>query len=95
MEISSFFIAKEFVTFKVEYFCFGEHVPVGLALLAVNLPYLDSKEKELHDSLLSFLKFNWKTYVILTSYTVNKVSDFPVHSRDVTNQILPGRELFN
>jgi hypothetical protein len=26
-----------------------------------------------------------------SSYTVKKVSDFPVHSRDVTNQTLPGR----
>jgi hypothetical protein len=25
-------------------------------------------------------------------YTVKKVSDFPVHSRDVTNQNLPGGE---
>ena len=27
--------------------------------------------------------------------TVKKVSDFPVPSRDVTNQTLPGRELLN
>jgi hypothetical protein len=38
-------VAEEIVTFKVEYFCFGEHVSVGLALLAVNLPYLHSKNK--------------------------------------------------
>jgi hypothetical protein len=28
-------------------------------------------------------------------YTVKKVSGFPVPSRDVTNQTLPGRELLN
>jgi hypothetical protein len=28
----------------------------------------------------------------LRTYTVKKVSDFPVPSRDVTNQTLPGRE---
>ena len=28
-------------------------------------------------------------------YTVKKVIDFPVPSREVTNQTLPGRELFN
>jgi hypothetical protein len=29
------------------------------------------------------------------NYTVKKVSDFPVPIRDVTNQTLPGQELFN
>jgi hypothetical protein len=29
------------------------------------------------------------------SYTVKKVNDFPVPSRDVTNQTLPGRECLN
>jgi hypothetical protein len=28
-------------------------------------------------------------------YTVKKVNDFPVPSRDVTDQTLPGRELLN
>jgi hypothetical protein len=28
-------------------------------------------------------------------YTVKKVAHFPLPSRDVTNQTLPGRELFN
>ncbi len=33
-----------------------------------------------------------KAKVMLLQYTVKKVTDFPVPSGDVTNQILPGRE---
>jgi hypothetical protein len=33
-----------------------------------------------------------KALQVRRQYTVKKVSDFPVPSRDVTNQTLPGRE---
>jgi hypothetical protein len=35
---------------------------------------------------------NYKHKESLPTYTVKKVIDFPVTSRDVTYQILPGRE---
>ncbi len=40
----------------------------------------------------AFPLFNYSNSSVISIYTVKKVSDFPVPSRNVTNQGLPGRE---